>query len=135
MSREWQQKRFPAFVMPDAVYYQSIWAVRDLARMEERLKELNYDVETGTFGSGIVSDGHRDYNMARPTEKKAIEIAQLEGRVKAIRKALDVVPDPYRGFVLDNVTLNKKDQGYPTKIWKIWKQRFLFNVAKNLSLM
>ena len=38
--REWQQTRQREYVMPDAVYYQSIWAVRDLKRMEHRLDEL-----------------------------------------------------------------------------------------------
>lgn len=41
--REWQQTRFKSICMPDAVYYQSIWAVRDLHRMEER---VNVDIPT-----------------------------------------------------------------------------------------
>jgi hypothetical protein len=135
MSREWQQTRFREFVLPDAVYYQSIWAVRDLRRMEERLAELGDEINAGSFGGSIVGDGRRDYSSIKPTEKKAVEKALLESRIKAIRKALETVPDSYRDFVLDNVALKKNDKGYPTKIWKIWKQRFLYNVAKNLSLL
>ena len=135
MSREWQQTRFREFVMPDAVYYQSIWAVRDLERMEKRLEELNYDIDSYGIGSIKVSDGKTDYSRIKPTEKKAIERALLESRVEAIREALAVVPDAYKNFVLDNVALKKSQKSYQTKIWKIWKQRFLYNVAKNLSLL
>lgn len=32
MSRQWQQTKYKNLVLPEAVYYQSIWAVRDLQR-------------------------------------------------------------------------------------------------------
>jgi hypothetical protein len=135
MSREWQQTRFREFVLPDAVYYQSIWAVRDLWRMEERLKELRHEIESGSFGGGIVSDSRADYGRVKPTEKKALEKALLESRIEAIRNALEVVPESYRDYILDNVMSKKDAKTFPTKIWKLWKQRFIFNVAKNLSLI
>ena len=40
MSREWQQTKMQEYVMPYAVYYQSLWAVRDLERMEIKIREL-----------------------------------------------------------------------------------------------
>lgn len=135
MTREWQQTRFREFVLPDAVYYQSIWAVRDLARMEARLGELKREIESGSFGGGIVSDSRADYGRVKPTEKRALEKAVLESRIEAIRNALDVVPESYRDYILDNVMAKRDSKSFPTKIWKIWKQRFLFNVAKNLSLI
>ena len=55
MSREWQQTRFKEFVMPDAVYYQSIWAVRDLQRMENRLHEIEHDT-TRVYNGSMVSE-------------------------------------------------------------------------------
>ena len=55
--REWQQTRDSAYVMPYAVYYQSIWAVRDLARMEEKLKEIKASGEGATVFTG---DGIND---------------------------------------------------------------------------
>ena len=135
MGREWQQTRFKEFVMPDAVYYQSIWAVRDLERMEGRLVELRDEVEHGSFGGSIISEGKNDYTSIKPTEKKALEKAMLESRVDAINHALDIVPDRYRPYVIANVMLKKSGRDFPNKIWRIWKQRFLFNVAKNLSLI
>ena len=87
MSREWQQTRFKEFVMPDAVYYQSIWAVRDLRRMENRIREIDRDVSPSYDGS-LVSDRCRDFSSKRPTEKKAMEKILLQTRIKAIQRAL-----------------------------------------------
>ena len=136
MGREWQQTRFKEFVMPDAVYYQVIWAVRDLQRMEDRIKAIARDVETGAIHSAsLVSDGNNNYSEIRPTEKTALEKAMLESRVKAIRSALDLVPEAYRSFIMDNIVLKTSVKAFPNKLWRVWKQRFLYNAAQNLSLI
>ena len=134
--REWQQTKFKNLVMPDAVYYQCIWAVRDLDRMEEELRNIEQDINSGDIKStSIVSDGINSYSVSKPTEFKAVQKAQLEKRVEAIRDALDTVPFAYRQFILDNIVKQKQYKCFPNKLWRIWKQRFLFNVAKNLEMM
>ena len=135
VSREWQQRRLKDFVLPDAVYYQTVWAVRDLERMENRIKDLDREIRAGHTGSSIVCEGKRNYSVMRPTENRAIEKAMLESRVKAIRSALNLVPEAYRGFIMDNIVRRKNTQGYANKIWRVWKQRFLYQVARNLSLI
>ena len=122
--------------MPDAVYYQSIWAVRDLVRMEDELRDLEHDIDTGAIQStSVVSEGENNYNVSRPTEFKAIQKAQLKKRVEAIHDALDTVPLAYRQFILDNIIKQKAYKCFPNKLWRIWKQKFLFNVARNLEIM
>ena len=118
--------------MPDAVYYQSIWAVRDLDRMEKRVRELkgNFSYETA-----VVSDVKNAYNISKPTEKDAVELVVLEERVDAIRRALDIVPESYRKYIMSNIVLKNSGVTFPDRLWRIWKQRFLYHVAKNLSLM
>ncbi len=134
--REWQQTKFKNLVMPDAVYYQSIWAVRDLVRMEDELRDLEHDIDTGAIQStSVVSEGENNYNVSRPTEFKAIQKAQLKKRVEAIHDALDTVPLAYRQFILDNIIKQKAYKCFPNKLWRIWKQKFLFNVARNLEIM
>ena len=86
--REWQQTKFKNLVMPDTVYYQSIWAVRDLYRMEEKLEEINQDITQGNIMStGIVSEDTNTYNISKPTEEIVMHKATLERRVNAIRDA------------------------------------------------
>ena len=134
--REWQQTKFKNLVMPDAVYYQSLWAVRDLYRMKEKLTEIEFDIKTGAVPStSVVSDDRKEYSISKPTEYLAVQKSSLERRIEAIEEALDTVPLSYRQFILDNIINQKSYKCFPNKLWRIWKQRFLFNVAKNLSLM
>ena len=133
MSREWQQTRYKEYIMPDAVYYQSVWAVRDLERMESRLAELEQEEISG--GKSIVSDRISNFILYRPTEEKAVERAVLRERIRGIHAALDVVPEEYRSFILSNLILKNTGKSFPNKLWRYWKQRFLYMVAKNLSMM
>ena len=136
MTREWQQTRNKEIVMPDAVYYQTLWAVRDLRRMEGRLAVLKQEIESGPVqAAGVVSDRKGGYSDKRPTEDLAVEKAMLEARVQAIHNALQGIPIVYRGYILDNIILHRQQSSFPNKVWKMWKQRFLFDVAKNLSLI
>ncbi len=134
--REWQQTKFKDLVMPDTVYYQTIWMVRDLYRMEEQLEILENEINDGAMHTtSVVSDIKADYDQVNPTEDKVIQKAALERRVKAVNDALNVVPLAYRQFILDNIILQKSYNCFPNKFWRIWKQRFLYNVAKNLLLV
>ena len=134
--REWQQTKFKDLVMPDAVYYQSIWAVRDLYRMEQELELLKQEISDGVMHSTcVVSDVKDSYETRNPTEDKALQKVELEKRIKAINDAIDSVPLAYRQFILDNIILQKAYKCFPNKFWRIWKQRFLFNVARNLFLI
>ena len=134
--REWQQTRFKSICMPDAVYYQSIWAVRDMYRMEQRVKELDEDILAGDIGSAsLVGTGAGDYSRIKPTERSVLEKMRLESRIKAIRGALKGVPPAYRDFILDNIIYQSKSTEIPNRVWRVWKQKFLFSVAQNLALM
>lgn len=135
MSREWQQTKFEEYVMPDAVYYQCLWAVRDLSRMEKKLKEVKADIQVGVKGRSMVSDGKINYDQCKPTEKNAIESVMLEERIKGIRNALGIVPNKYRTIILTNIIFKEPGTKFPDKHWRFWKQRFLYNVAKNLALL
>ena len=103
MAREWQQTKLREYLMPNAVYYQSLWAVRD--------------------------------SVSKPVEAKAMEILLLQERVNAIKRALATVPKEYRRYILSNIIMQNPGTTFPNNTWRQWKQRFLFDVAKNLSLM
>ena len=134
--REWQQTKFKDLVMPDAVYYQSVWAVRDLYRMEEQLEIIKHDINDGSMHTtSVVSDVKDSYEVRNPTEEKVMQKVALERRIKAINDAINSVPLAYRQFILDNIILQKAYKCFPNKFWRIWKQRFLYNVAKNLMLI
>lgn len=148
MPREWQQKRYKQFVLPDAVYFQCVWAVRDLYRMEKRIEELERKKKAlerkasarrerdGLYSALRVSDQgiyYGDGFDAREEERS--ELRALKRRVKLIREALDTVPEEYHANILDNIILRTPSKAYPGKMWKYWKQRFLYAVAKKLAMI
>lgn len=120
------------YTMPNAVYYQSIWAVRDLTRMESRVKEL---AEVNVGSHSVVNDRGTDYDRVKPTEKTALERLVLEERIRGIENALALVPENYRSLVMNNIVSKANPEGCADKIWRIWKQRFLYHVAINLAIM
>lgn len=135
MAREWQQTKMKDYLMPDTVYYQSIWAVRDLERMENRIKELKASVDDDATSSFVMESYLQDGNVAKPSEAKAMELVILEERVSLIKDAMNIIPENYKRYVLSNIILKNSGVSFPNKLWRVWKQKFLFNVAKNLSIM
>lgn len=134
MSREWQMTQLPEYVMPNAVYYQTLWAVRDLERMETRLEDLMY--ETQSPKGIVVNESSKKYGTRRSkVENRAMETAILQERIDGIHQALVLVPMKYRETILDNIIQRDSVSQYPGKEWKLWKQKFLYTVAHNLSII
>ena len=99
MAREWQQTKLREYLMPNAVYYQSLWAVRDIQRMEMRINELSAEKDTVGDGQKMCETG-KSYSVSKPVEKKAMEILLLQERGNAIKRALATVPKEYRRYIL-----------------------------------
>ncbi len=134
MSREWQQTKLPEYVMPYAVYYQSIWAVRDYDRMITAIRDIEHKVDSKSGGS-IVKEPEGHYRGVSSVENKALELAIMKERIEGIRKALLNVPVEYRSYIISNIVAKNPGSAFPNKIWRMWKQRFLYDVAKNLSMI
>ena len=106
--KEYQPVSEKKYVLPHAVYHQCIWIVRDMERMERLLAD---------GGAGAA---------------EAVARARLSG----ISDALSVIPAEYRnGVIAGIVTRGGLYDGYAHEnTWKRWKQRFIFNLARNLGL-
>ncbi len=137
MAREWQQTQLMDYIMPNAVYYQTIWAVRDLDRMETRLKDLSKQRQRQKKGDAMVKEAIRMYNRADSSrvDSQAIETAILQERVDGIHKAIKQVPEKYRAVIMNNIIDKEQVSIHGDREWRAWKQKFLFMVAKNLSIM
>lgn len=136
MPREWQQKRYKQFLMPDAVYLQCLWAVRDLYRMEQRIEELEKRA-AGVYGARSFSDRRVRYGKGFSDDGAAdeAELQNLKRRAATIREVLDTVPEEYRENILDNIILRTPSKAQPGKMWKYWKQRFLYDLAKKFAMI
>ena len=104
--REYQLRSVECYVLPRPVYYQCIWIVRDMDRMRQLIQ-------------------NRPESAALCREKLA-----------AIDAALSFIPHEYRDGIITNI-VDKRAFGDGANIntWKKWKQRFIFELATNLSMI
>lgn len=132
----YQQKRMKAFVLPETVYRQALWAVKDVPRMKKALKEAvekegalpktEFDVlrvcESNTQGNSI-------------TERRAAQVVNLSMKIDAIESAFVKIPEKYREGIRGKLMEGKPygDECH-SNTWKKWQQMYIFYVAKNLGL-
>lgn len=135
MTREYQVKRLKSYVLPEAVYRQALWAVKDVNRLREELalaiEEIDNihspDFFNESVGKGIYSD---------ITAKKADRLIALTNRIDSIEAAMFSIPERYRQGMRDKlIDGGTFDDSFHPNTWKKWQQVFIFNVAKNLGLM
>lgn len=130
---EYQQKKMKSYLLPEAVYRQALWAVKDLPRMREKLMELEQSIDClpQTYtGQPRCSGIHADLTAAR-----AGQMANLAMRIRIIEDSLKIVPEKYQDGILDKVAYGVP---YPdlhhSNTWKRWQQVFLYQVAVGLQL-
>ena len=94
--------------LPDCVYHQCLWIVRDMDRLNE------------VAGSEYVS----------------LEVTVARERIRCISSALESVPVEFRAGILENIV--KRGSGFgafaSNNTWRRWKQIFLYTFARNLGL-
>lgn len=107
--KEYQPVRDAGRVLPREIYYECIWIVRDMARMQEIVNRTGYE--------------GREFEVARD-------------RLECINKALMAVPPEYRRGVMASIeNRGGRVMDYAHEnTWKKYKQRFVYNLAKNLAL-
>ena len=135
MYREYQLKRMKNYVLPETVYRQALWAVKDLNRLKEELNKAVENVDNihspnffnESIGSGYYSD---------ITAKKADKLIALTNRIEGIETALFSIPEKYREGIRRKLVDGKSygDEFHPNT-WKKWQQVYIYNVAKNLGLI
>lgn len=135
MYREYQLKKMKNYVLPETVYRQALWAVKDLNRLKEELNKAVENVDNihspnffnESIGSGYYSD---------ITAKKADKLIALTNRIESIEAALFSIPEKYREGIKQKLVDGKSygDEFHPNT-WKKWQQVYIYNVAKNLGLI
>ncbi len=135
MTREYQVKRMKDYVLPEAVYRQALWAVKDFNRLKEELNRAVENIDNihspnffnESIGSGLYSD---------ITAKKADKLITLTNRIDSIESAFFYIPEKYRWGIRNKLMDGGRfgDDFHPNT-WKKWQQVYLFHVAKNLGLI
>ncbi|MBR6529569.1 MAG: hypothetical protein IKT62_05985 [Firmicutes bacterium] len=135
MNREYQSKKLKEYVLPETVYRQALWAVKDVARLKEELNKAIENIDNihspnffnESIGKGIYSD---------TTAKKADRLITITNRIDSIEAALFSVPEKYRQGLRNKLMEGGSfgDQFHPNT-WKKWQQVYIYHVAKNLGLI
>jgi hypothetical protein len=135
MNREYQSKKLKEYVLPETVYRQALWAVKDVARLKEELNKAIENIDNihspnffnESIGKGIYSD---------TTAKKADRLITITNRIDSIEAALFSVPEKYRQGLRSKLMEGGSfgDQFHPNT-WKKWQQVYIYHVAKNLGLI
>lgn len=133
---DYQQRKERSYVLPQTVYRQALYAIKDLVRLRTKLIFLEDEVlnlkgvdpSMVRIQAGAVSD---------VTGNKAAEIASTAARIKAIETAFENIPDKYRPGLEEKLLYDVpyNNLGYCLNTWKKWQQVLIYHVAMNLKLL
>jgi hypothetical protein len=133
---DYQVKKGNVYLLPQTVYRQALYAVKDLTRLKRKLLYLQYDI-AGIMPNDPSAVMSRGGSVSDLTGNRASDIALTESRIKAIESAFKQVPDKYREGLKDklinDVPISRL--GYSVNTWKKWQQVLLYHVAINLKLL
>ncbi len=133
---DYQQRTLKRFLLPEAVFKQAYWAMRDMNRMKGELERLNEERDVIASGGRILSNLSFSTNtISDITGNRAVKIAHLSSRILAIEAAFDEIPEEYRQGLWDK---NVENLGYSgdahANTWKKWQQILMFHIARNLQI-
>ena len=111
--RNYQRKKNNPYELPQNVYMQMIYLVKDY----ERLIEL--EAELSSLASA-------------PTDKK---LSRTRAEIQAVDNAFSTVPELYRKAIADNIVKDIKfPSGSDVSALRMYKQKFVYEIAKQLSV-
>lgn len=130
MSKDYQPVKNNPYYLPQPVYRQVLWLIRDYDRMVEEYDNAIWD-------SPEPPDGQpRGSNIGNPTEREGAKRAALYERIHAIEQALLVIPESYRQAIWDNIQYYARyPEYYSRRTYSTWRCRFLYTVAEKLYLI
>ena len=132
----YQQKRMKSFLLPEAVYRQALWAVKDVPRMKQELldsQEKQGSLPSHSLEATRVSECPT--GIISITERRAVKTASLSMKIDSIEAALQKIPEKYRNGIKDKLMYGVpySDQHH-SNTWKKWQQIFIYYVAENLGI-
>ena len=125
--RDYQRKKNNTYILPRAVWNQTIWAIRDYYRLKEEADSI--------ITSSPSSDGSGSHSgPGDPTYAKAVKRERLMKRVDIIDQSLARIPQEYRKGVWENVMYGSR---FPDDAHRVTysrhKSRFVYIVAEKMG--
>lgn len=127
---EYQKTKNNPYLLPKTLYYRVLWLIRDYERLKAERNEIIYSYNCQQDGLPKGS------TMDSPTEQRALKLERLSRELEAIDQALLQVDLDMRNSILENIYYQIPYPHYPIRwTWQRQKQKFVYNVAKNLHFL
>lgn len=127
---EYQKTKNNPYLLPKTLYYRVLWLIRDYERLKAERNEIIYSYNCQQDG---LPKGN---TVGNPTEDRAIKLERLSRELDAIDQALLLVEQDMRSGILNNICYGVYFPHYPSvRTWQRVKQRFIYQVAKNLKII
>lgn len=125
------QRQDNKYLLPTAVYHQTLWQIRDYYRLKEIYDSVAEERPGPSDGMPRGRGGTSD-----PTFQKAVKLEEIGRIILVIESARDMVPEEYRHGVWRSVMFREPfpiDAARGT--YGKWKSRFVCAVAKGLHFI
>lgn len=127
--RDYQRQKNNKYLLPSAVYHQTLWAIRDYYRMKDEADSILTESSSSVDGMP-----HGSSSMDVVT-RKAIRREKLLGRISAIDAALASIPTEYRKPIWQNILFGTPFPLYADRsTYGRNKAKFIATAAERLEL-
>ncbi len=113
--------------LPKAVYYQCIWTVKDM----ERLQRLSMAADKGFRENEIVF-----FEVDEDAIDNREVLRQAKVKLGCIKRALQEVPEEYRRGTIESIVEGLPFSGLAHEnTWRKWRKVFIRHLARELCLI
>lgn len=127
--KEYQRVKNNKYILPRAVYNQTLWRIRDYYRLKETAEELIF---TSSNSDGMPKSNEISDTTARTAEKREKYLKD----VKVIELEIKTIPNEYQKGVWNSIMFGEQ---YPSdadrSTYGRYKSEFIFNVAKKFGII
>lgn len=130
MTRDYQRTKKNPWILPQNLYRQTLYAIRDYERLKEEYEDI-------VQGRGIIIDGQpKGTEIGDPTGETAAKLDNLYDRIKAIEAAKETIPKEYIKGVWQSIVYAAP---YPhdasRNTYGKYRSKLVYEAAKRLNFL
>ena len=130
--REYQRKKNNRYVLPRALYNQTIWQIRDYYRLKEEYESIPEERKSVMDLDGMPHGSPSHDGI----EKKIIRMERLKRIIDIVESEKEGIPEEYRQGVWSNILYRTPyPKGADRSTYGRWKSRMIYNVALRQGLI
>ena len=127
MPKIYQLTKKNPYVLPENLYRQMLYLIKDY----DRIKLLREETLHTTPRS---DGGPRGSGTSDPTFSKAVIRLRIEEDLKAMDKALTLIPEEYAEHIINHARYNVRFPDWADrKTWFKYQSKYIYYVAENLK--